>query len=136
MLEFAGGVDLMISAQQADVLSQPGDGQCLFHCLTWHLVGETHVTVRQQIALTVRAKPLLMIGGLTLEQLISNETGETLSGYCSRMELADTGNWGGAVELAAFAEVQSGLVLVFERAGGDYRCIASFGRTATSVWIR
>lgn len=96
------------------VARQPGDGNCLFHSLSYGLRdGSTAAELRKQIVAFIEANPDLEIQGSPIKDWVQWETTLSVGDYCTKMR--GTGEWGGAIEMAALSRLRGVHVLVYER---------------------
>eukprot|EP00658_Telonema_sp_P-2_P029587 TRINITY_DN2248_c0_g1_i1.p1 TRINITY_DN2248_c0_g1~~TRINITY_DN2248_c0_g1_i1.p1 ORF type:complete len:315 (+),score=25.08 TRINITY_DN2248_c0_g1_i1:209-1153(+) len=109
----------------ARVISQPGDGSCLFHSLAYGYGSGSARSLRREIADYIRAHQDLEIAGDALRDWVKWDSGTSVSAYCSRMAVS---GWGGGIEMAAFSRMKRLNVHVYERCGG--RVGASFKRVS------
>ena len=110
---------------QASVVSQPGDGSCLFHSLGYFLKC-SHQQLRTLVATFIEGNPDANIAGSPLRKWVLWDSGIDVRSYANRMRTA--GSWGGALEMAIIAEVKKVAVHVYERhGGGQFKQIATFG---------
>lgn len=103
-------------AEEARVLRMPGDGSCLFHSLAYGLREFGHQEdgdrIRQRIARFMEQRPDFEITNTPLSSWVDWDSRTTVSSYASRLA---TGNaWGGAIEMAAFAQIFGLDVAVYE----------------------
>ena len=114
------------------IVSQPGDGSCLFHSLSFSLPSTNHFELRRSIAAYIEKNPHVEIGGTPIKDWVCWDSGCDVKAYANSMA---TGNkWGGAIEIAVCAKVQKATVLVYERGSGrGVKCISKFDSgTATN----
>mmetsp|Transcript_122859 Transcript_122859/g.342368 ORF Transcript_122859/g.342368 Transcript_122859/m.342368 type:complete len:558 (-) Transcript_122859:141-1814(-) len=110
--------------RSARVVSQPGDGSCLFHSLSYGLTGRSSgQALRREIADFIARNPDLEIGDNALRDWISYDSGGNVQSYARQMA---GGTWGGAIEMAAFTQMKSVNVHVYEKCSGGYRRISAF----------
>ncbi len=111
---------------RARVVTQPGDGSCLFHSLS-HGSSAEPLRLRHAIADFIESQPDAAVGGEPLREWIRWDSDLSPDAYAARMRGA--GNWGGAIELAVFARLFGVAAYVYEAvpaAPGSFRRIASF----------
>ena len=97
----------------ATLRRQPGDGNCLFHSLAAGLKdGTTAHTLRMQVLDFIEANPELALVDAPLKDWVLWETGAPLEDYCRRMRRS--GEWGGAIEMAAFCQLKKAHVYVYQ----------------------
>lgn len=110
---------------RARVVSQPGDGSCLFHSLG-HFLREDQSSLRAVVTKFIESNPDASIAGTALRKWIFWDSGLDVRQYAARMRTQ--GTWGGALEMAIIADVRGVAVHVYERAGaGLFKQIATFG---------
>lgn len=125
--------------RSAKVVSQPGDGSCLFHSLAYGLRGATNATkLRAEIADYIAAHPDVEVAGNPIRDWVLWDSGMDAEAYARSMRSG--ARWGGAVEIAVCAQVRGVNVDIYERgARGGFVRISSFegpaseGRAAASV---
>jgi len=111
----------------ATVVPQPGDGNCLFHALSYGLAdGSNAHALRQEVAAFLENNASTEISGTPLSEWVRWDTGTSISAYVRR--IARGGIWGSGIELAAFALMRDVNVYVFEatREQGQFKCISFF----------
>lgn len=112
---------------RASVVSQPGDGSCLFHSLG-HCLGISHAELRSLVTKYIEANPDASVAGTALRKWVLWDTGLTVAQYAARMR--SPGSWGGALEIAIVADLKQASVHVYERLKGSrdqFKQIATFG---------
>lgn len=109
----------------ARVVSQPGDGSCLFHSLAYGMGRGNARELRREISRYIATHEDLEIAGDMLRDWVKWDSGTSVSSYCSRMSVS---GWGGGIEMAAFSRMLNVNVHVYERCGG--RVAASFKRVS------
>ena len=120
----SGPVEVLRSSA-ARVVRQPGDGSCLFHSLSFGLRdGSSAASLRRQIAEFISANPSLMISDSPLKDWIQWDSNSTVGAYSRR--IAQTGVWGGGIEMAAVSHLKGVNVFVYEQKGGAFKRISSF----------
>ena len=84
-LGFRGDISILTSDSR--VLEQPGDGNCLFHSLAFHL-GISHAEVREKIYCFVQSNKNLPLNGYTVDEWITAHIGDRSSTdrFISRMK--------------------------------------------------
>eukprot|EP00971_Amphidinium_carterae_P324826 6454778-Amphidinium_carterae.1 len=87
----------------AKVVRQPGDGNCLFHSLSYSL-GGTASSMRADICSFIEKNPDLEIAGTCLSEWITMLAGTTVEVYAKKM--GKTGVWGTAQEIVACAHLK------------------------------
>jgi len=131
-----GGVasgDMIV--HRARVVSQPGDGSCLFHSLSYGLNRvrrgrrdgkgtETARTLRRDLENYISTHSTECIGGTPIEDWILWESQTSVESYTNRMR--ESNDWGGAIEIAVCARVMGVTVDVYERMGSSFKRISHF----------
>ncbi|GAB5354670.1 hypothetical protein AAMO2058_000138900 [Amorphochlora amoebiformis] len=112
-----------VKTRNAQVVSQPGDGNCLFHSLAYGL-GSNANRVRQEVCRFLLRNPKLEIGGDTIHEWIEYDSNCSVRTYVSKM--SRSGVWGGGIEIAACAHLYGVNVHVWERSWGVYKRISCF----------
>merc|ERR1712048_1198330 len=106
----------------------PGDGNCLFHSLSYGLgTGKLQTParlLRQQIARFIYDHPKLEINGAKIEDWIHYETGSKPQAYARK--IAQEGVWGGQVELAVCSQLKRVNVSVYESKNRNYSQAITF----------
>ena len=101
--------------QDARVVGQPGDGDCLFHSLAFYdAAGRSAKQLRGAIADFISRHPELQIGGPqgnAIRTWISYDAGTAVGPYVQAIRQE---RWGGGIELAVYAAMQQAQVRVFE----------------------
>ncbi|CAJ1461817.1 unnamed protein product [Effrenium voratum] len=113
------------SSRAARVVSQPGDGSCLFHSLNYGLGGSGAAALRAKLADFIAANPKAELAGNPICDWVLWDTGEDVQSYARSMR--DGSRWGGAMELALCAQLRKVRIDIFERRSGGFARIASFG---------
>lgn len=120
-----------LQRSEARVVAMPGDGSCLFHSLSHGLraVGyrESGHDVRLRIARFILDHGAQCeISGTPLSSWVEWESRSSVSDYVAR--LSNEGLWGGAIEMAAAAQIYSVDVAVYEedRIAGALTRISDF----------
>jgi hypothetical protein len=116
------------------VVSQPGDGSCLFHSLSYGLSRQGQQTnahsLRREIAQYIERNPGIEVAETPLADWVKWDSGQSASGYARRMA---GGGWGGAIEMAACALLKGCSVHVYERYGSRFKRISTFGERGQPV---
>mmetsp|Transcript_5031 Transcript_5031/g.14052 ORF Transcript_5031/g.14052 Transcript_5031/m.14052 type:complete len:728 (+) Transcript_5031:83-2266(+) len=122
----AGGSDTApVVLRSAQVVSQPGDGSCLFHSLSYGLRNTNAAQLRAEIADFIARSPDAEVAGNPIRDWVLWDSGMDAESYARSMRSGS--RWGGAVELAVCAKVRNVAVDVYERgAGGTFTRISSF----------
>lgn len=112
------------------VMRMPGDGSCVFHSIAFGLKAlgyeENGHMVRQKVARFITERPDTEITGTPLRCWIEWDSRMSVSSYAAR--LAEGNCWGGAIEIAACAQIFAVDFAVYEEEwnGGGYRRISDF----------
>lgn len=115
-------------------MPQPPDGSCLFHSLAYGLQdGRSALALRIDIASFIRRNPDLEIADTPLKDWIKWEALVSVNTYTSKMEFT---GWGGAVEMAAAAELNHVNIEVYEPSSLGYRRISLFAKAGAKQTIR
>jgi len=110
--------------RNAKVVSQPGDGSCLFHSLSFGLRSTNAAKLRAEIADYILANPEMKVADNPIKDWVLWDSGMDTASYARSMRSGS--RWGGAVELAICAKVRSVRVDVYERGKGGFIRISSF----------
>lgn len=106
----------------------PGDGSCLFHSIAYGLgalgLQEDGHYVRRRIAAFMMERPDFEITGTPLRYWVDWDSRMTVASYTARLLQGST--WGGAIEMAACAQIYSVDVAVYEETYGGYSRISDF----------
>ena len=123
-----GGVhDGNFWVQFAQVDKQDGDGACMFHSLSWLEDNETdHLQMRAAICKWLLENASTTITGtLSVSKWIRWDSDCSVEKYVQNM--GQSGEWGGAIELASFVRCFETNVHVYEKMeDGSYLRIARF----------
>lgn len=112
--------------RNARVITQPGDGSCLFHSLSYGLNdGHNASTLRREICSYLQTHPEVTIGDTKLKDWIEwdSDSRETVQSYAQRMS---SGSWGGGIEMAALTKMKNINVHVYEKCADGFRRISCF----------
>mmetsp|Transcript_48140 Transcript_48140/g.75188 ORF Transcript_48140/g.75188 Transcript_48140/m.75188 type:complete len:211 (+) Transcript_48140:684-1316(+) len=110
--------------KSARVVRQPGDGNCLFHSMSYGIQGANAGSLRREIANFIKANPNLEIADTPMKDWVKWDSGTSVAEYANRM--AVTG-WGGGIEMAACSHCRRVNVHVYERGPyGSYKRISCF----------
>jgi len=95
----------------------PGDGSCLFHSLSYglqaHGCQEDGLALRQRVARFIEMKPDMEVANTPLKQWVDWDSNASVAEYARK--LAHGGLWGGAIEMAACAQLFSVDIAVYEQ---------------------
>merc|ERR1712217_520236 len=106
------------------VVTQPGDGCCLFHSLSYGINdGSTGQSLRREICDFIVKNPDLEIGDDPLEDWVQYDGGGSVQTYTRRIA---AGGWGGGIEMAAFTRMKNGNVDGYEKCPGGFKRISLF----------
>jgi len=107
------------------VVSQPGDGSCLFHSLSFGLGRGDATMLRREVADHVATHPNETISGTPIKDWVLWDTGLGVKDYACRMGAGS--QWGGAIEMAVCSMIKGVDINVYEASGGKrYRRISAF----------
>ena len=112
--------------RSARVVSQPGDGSCLFHSLSYGIKdGSTATTLRREICEFIHANPATPICETPLGDWVKWDSGASCADYAKKMS---RGSWGGGIEMACMSRLKGCNVHVYERDSrtGGYKRISAF----------
>mmetsp|Transcript_50388 Transcript_50388/g.126933 ORF Transcript_50388/g.126933 Transcript_50388/m.126933 type:complete len:527 (-) Transcript_50388:57-1637(-) len=110
--------------RNARVITQPGDGSCLFHSLSYGLSnGSNAASLRREICGYIAKNPDMTIADTAIEEWIRYDSNDTVSQYAQRMA---GGNWGGGIEMAALTKMKGVNVHVYEKCREGYKRISAF----------
>jgi hypothetical protein len=109
--------------RNARVISQPGDGSCLFHSMSYGLKGTTARSLRRDIASFVERNPTLNIADSPLADWVKWDSQSSVTTYARRMAIS---GWGGGIEMAACSRLKGVNVHVYERSVGGFKRISCF----------
>jgi hypothetical protein len=129
-----GAASVPLLLQRGRVISQPGDGSCLFHSLRYGLAriapADRRVTavpstssLRQQLARWVVANANLRIADTPVHKWVRWDSGVEPHAYAARMARS---GWGGGIEMAACSRLMGVNVWVYEKVRGGYERISCF----------
>lgn len=119
-----------LSRHSVRVARMPGDGSCLFHSVAFGLnqIGfrEAGHGIRQRVAKFIADRPDFEITGTPLSSWVDWDSRITVGSYASR--LSGGGLWGGAIEMAACAQIFTVDIGVYEEDyyGSGFRQICDF----------
>jgi len=116
---------VLLSADRVRVVVQPGDGSCLFHslgngCRPTRTAGQLRFELEDYIA----SNPAAAIGSTPIADWVLWDSQCTVGAYATRMKAGN--DWGGAIEIAVFAQTKRCEVHVYERSGGGFLRISRF----------
>lgn len=111
---------------------QPGDGNCLFHSLAHGLRDRGRTTaysLRAEIVDFIETNPALELIDAPVKDWVMWETALSVPEYCARMRRP--GEWGGAIEMAVFAQLTGCHVLVYETDRSQQATVVGYRRIHT-----
>ncbi len=112
--------------RSARVVSQLGDGSCLFHSLSYGIKdGSTATTLRRDICEFILTNPTTPICETPLSDWVKWDSGTSCADYARKMS---RGSWGGGIEMACMSRLKGCNVHVYERDArtGGYKRISAF----------
>lgn len=110
--------------RHARVVTQPGDGSCLFHSLSYGLSdGSRAASLRKDICGFIAKNPEMTIADTAIKDWIRWDTNDSVQAYAARMA---EGTWGGGIEMAALTRMKKVNVHVYEKCREGYRRISAF----------
>ena len=150
----AAAVDVSLSASNARVVPQPGDGSCLFHSLAYGLrkvylsvnsssrsstssansnckLSTNATDLRMSLENYIASHPSEIIGGTAISDWVLWDSQVGVTAYADRMRVGS--DWGGAIEIAVCALLMAVEVHVYERKGTSFTIISKFESSAAVV---
>ena len=123
---------LVYTSKEVSVTSQPGDGNCLFHSLSYGLRrsrstsgrGETAPALRMELEDYIAAHPHDEISDTPLSDYILWDSQSSVKAYTNRMRVGN--DWGGAIEIAICARIKNVEIHVYEKRGSNFVRISKF----------
>jgi len=112
--------------RSARVIPQPGDGNCLYHSMSYGLRNCTAASLRRELADFLRHNPSLQIAGDSLEEWVRWDSNSAVNEYTRRQ--AVTG-WGGGIEMACCSHLKNVNIHVYESMGrlsSEFKRISCF----------
>ena len=107
----------------ARVIRQPGDGNCLFHSMSYGL-GDCNATLlRREICDFIRQHPNFKICDTSLQDWIKWDSRSTCSEYARKMS---RGSWGGGIEMAVCSRIRKVNIHVYQKSSLSYTRISAF----------
>ena len=95
------------------IKTQPGDGSCLFHSMSYGLNdGTSGHSLRREICKYIESHPDEIIAGNPLKEWIKWDSNCDVRSYSRRMS---DGAWGGGIEMAIFTKIKNVNLHVYER---------------------
>eukprot|EP00927_Polykrikos_kofoidii_P022939 TRINITY_DN21274_c0_g1_i2.p1 TRINITY_DN21274_c0_g1~~TRINITY_DN21274_c0_g1_i2.p1 ORF type:complete len:441 (+),score=64.96 TRINITY_DN21274_c0_g1_i2:28-1323(+) len=122
----AGGDATVFFVKEANarIVSQPPDGSCLFHSLSFGLGdGSDAAALRLEISTFIAENPDLRIAGTALKDWVRFDSGGGVDAYAADVA---GGTWGGGIEMEVFVRLKVVNVHVYEACTGGYRRICCF----------
>jgi len=129
----SSAVERKVAPAGAKRIQQPGDGNCLFHSLSYAF-GASAAALRSEICAFIEKNPDLSIAATSLAEWVQMLAGTTVAAYAKRM--SKNGTWGGAPEIAACAHMKHVNIHVFEIRGSAFELTVPFdvgGNTTVAV---
>jgi hypothetical protein len=120
--------------KNARVVTQPADGSCLFHSLSYGL-GDHRTNasaLRRDICSFIAKNPDLTISDTSIKDWVQYDSNTTVASYAAKMS---GGVWGGGIEMAALTKLKSVNVHVYEKVPDGYRRISAFENPNASKTI-
>ena len=111
--------------RQARIVHQLGDGSCLFHSHSYGLRNTSATQLRAEVADFIAGNPNAEVAGNPLKDWVLWDSGMDVKAYASTMRTG--ARWGGAVEIAICAQIKRVAVHIYERGGGGFARISTFG---------
>mmetsp|Transcript_134061 Transcript_134061/g.245908 ORF Transcript_134061/g.245908 Transcript_134061/m.245908 type:complete len:543 (-) Transcript_134061:34-1662(-) len=119
--------------RNARVVTQPADGSCLFHSLSYGLSDRsTASSLRREICGYIERNPDDIIADTSLRDWIRYDSGGTVNTYASRMS---GGTWGGGIEMAALTKMKNVNVHVYEKCEDGFKRISAFQSPGASKTV-
>lgn len=107
----------IVYVRNAQVVTMPGDGSCLFHSLAYGLGNRIQAgKLRREVANFIANNPMLEIAETPLKDWIQWDSRRTVQQYAQRMAI---GGWGGGIECAACSRLMQVNVHIYEREKGS-----------------
>jgi hypothetical protein len=114
----------IVRSSEAKVYTQPGDGSCLFHSLSFGLPSRpSAATLRRDICSYMVRNPTVTIADTAIQDWIRYDSDETVEAYADRMR---GGVWGGGIEMAVLHRMCNVNVHVYERCRDGFKRISAF----------
>lgn len=108
----------------ARVIRQPGDGNCLFHSMSFGLGDCNATSLRLEICEFIRRHPNFKICETTLQDWIKWDSRTTCSEYARKMS---RGSWGGGIEMAVCSRIRKVNIHVYQKKSSTgYTRISAF----------
>jgi hypothetical protein len=129
-----GDASVPLLLRRGKIISQPGDGSCLFHSLRYGLARmapaerrgaalPSTAALRQQLARWVVDNSNLCIADTPVHKWVRWDSGVAPQAYAARMARS---GWGGGIEMAACSRLMGVNVWVYEKIGRGYERISCF----------
>jgi hypothetical protein len=124
---------VIVSSRQVSVVSQPGDGNCLFHSMAHGLRSaragrETSASsLRMELEDYMASHPHEEISDTPISDYILWDSQTSVKAYTGRMRSGN--DWGGAIEIAVCARIKNVEIHVYEKKGGNFIRISKFEAT-------
>ena len=129
----------------ANVVNMPADDSCLFHALSFGLRARVGAPsdgapdarngdwLRQTLIDWIEENPETKVGDLPTREWVAYDNdvaGSSVESYCVRMRAST--EWGGAIEMAVYAQLFGLTVHVYSDVPGGFRCIYRFDAPAAA----
>lgn len=119
--------------RNARVVTQPADGSCLFHSLSYGLSDRSSASsLRREICGYIERNPDEIIADTSLRDWIRYDSGGTVNTYASKMS---SGVWGGGIEMAALTKMKNVNVHVYEKCEDGFKRISAFQSPGASKTV-
>jgi hypothetical protein len=124
----ADACPVIVPSHSARVISQPGDGSCLFHSLTYGLsrFSLSHgsaSSLRQEVCRFIREHPETRICDTTIKDWVKYDSSGSVQSYADKMSGSA---WGGGIEMAVVTLMRRVNVHVYESSRAGYKRISTF----------
>lgn len=107
----------------ARVIRQPGDGNCLFHSMSYGLGDCDARSLRSEICNFINEHPNLKICETPLRDWIKWDSGSSCAEYSRKMS---RGAWGGGIEMAICSQIRKVNIHVYQKSSSSYTRISAF----------
>ena len=126
--KLVGGTSSLPGAilRSARVIAQPGDGNCLFHSMSYGIKdGSNANLLRKEICEYILANPATPICETPLSDWVKWDSNSSCAEYARKMS---RGSWGGGIEMACMSRLKGCNVHVYERDArtGGFKRISAF----------
>lgn len=116
-------IDCRFHLNNARIIRQPADGNCLFHALAFGIGKINHIHLRKGIAHWIFNNPNYIIADTPLKQWIYWESSKSINSYCKDIA---KGGWGGALEILACSRLLNINIFVYEYKANKFINISCF----------